>query len=326
MTTGEAHKSCIQQYDLNNPLNMSAQLMLSSKVAPKAQRITMGRSESERSHYLTATMNPNEAYQQQKYKLVGNQSRNAASWLGGPKHEIREQRIPGYSGFLPGINSENLFGKSFTKCSAMSINNKIEKGFDMSIDKRYQSQNNKSFNPRNFRRMVENPQLTNKKDYHEYTMNLNLSALSMRGKDFESTLTGSRIAGGSGSNSFKSPRSNSVMYYDPRESSLSPPKSLRPSGNHYGFQNEVQIKPVLLEKKLLERDQFHQLSEGFKKLFVEDDGIDQTDIVIPISGYCGHRKGSKAENMFGKCYRNITIQSKRIEREASLNKSSYVKN
>ena len=233
---------------------------------------------------------------------------------------MRDQRIPGYSGFLPGINSENLFGKSFTKCSAMSINKKIEKGFDMSVERRYQSQNNKSFNPRNFRRIVENPKLSNKKDYHEYTMNLNLSALNMRGKDFESTFTSSRITGGNGSNSYKSPRSNSVMYYDPRESSLSPPKSFRPASNLYGFQNEVQIKPVLLEKKLFEKEQFHQLSEGFKRLFVDDDAIDQTDIVIPIAGYSGHRKGSKAENLYGKCYRNITIQSKRIEREQFLKK------
>jgi hypothetical protein len=60
-------------------------------------------------------------------------------------------------------------------------------------------------------------------------------------------------------------------------------------------------------------------------LFVEDDSLDQSDIVIPISGYTGHRKGSKAENLFGKSYRNVTLESKRIERENSQNKSSYIK-
>jgi hypothetical protein len=47
--------------------------------------------------------------------------------------------------------------------------------------------------------------------------------------------------------------------------------------------------------------------------------------VIPIAGYAGHRKGSVAENMFGKSYRQVAIQSKKIEREHSLTNSSYVK-
>jgi len=37
-------------------------------------------------------------------------------------------------------------------------------------------------------------------------------------------------------------------------------------------------------------------------------------VVIPISGYAGHRKGETAENMFGKCFRDVTIKSKIIER------------
>lgn len=68
---------------------------------------------------------------------MGNQSRNAITWIGGPKHEIREHRIPGYKGFLPGINSGNLHGKSFSKCSAASINNKINNSSYDSPEKRY---------------------------------------------------------------------------------------------------------------------------------------------------------------------------------------------
>jgi hypothetical protein len=32
---------------------------------------------------------------------------------------------------------------------------------------------------------------------------------------------------------------------------------------------------------------------------------------LPIVGYCGHRKGEKAENMFARSYRENTINAKR---------------
>jgi hypothetical protein len=41
--------------------------------------------------------------------MVGNHSRYSKTWINGPQHNIREQRIPGYTGFIPGIKSENVF-------------------------------------------------------------------------------------------------------------------------------------------------------------------------------------------------------------------------
>jgi hypothetical protein len=41
--------------------------------------------------------------------MVGNLSRYSRTWINGPQHNIREQRIPGYTGFIPGIKSENVF-------------------------------------------------------------------------------------------------------------------------------------------------------------------------------------------------------------------------
>ena len=37
-------------------------------------------------------------------------------------------------------------------------------------------------------------------------------------------------------------------------------------------------------------------------------------VVIPIAGYTGHRKGETAENLFGKCFREVSLKSKVIER------------
>ena len=55
----------------------------------------------------------------------------------GPKDDIREQRIPGYTGFRPGVQAENMFGKSFSKCSAASLNEKFARGYDLTPEKRY---------------------------------------------------------------------------------------------------------------------------------------------------------------------------------------------
>lgn len=75
------------------------------------------------------------------------------------------------------------------------------------------------------------------------------------------------------------------------------------------------IKPKLLEMNVATNDNFFRMSDGFKKIFANDKK-DQR-MVIPICGYGGHRRGDRSQNFFGKSFRDITIQSKRLER--SLN-------
>ena len=52
----------------------------------------------------------------------GNHSKHGENWAGGPTQNIEAQHIPGYSGYIPKINSENLYGKSFAKESSLAIN------------------------------------------------------------------------------------------------------------------------------------------------------------------------------------------------------------
>ena len=49
--------------------------------------------------------------------IFGNCSRLATNWIAGPTHEMCQQHVPGYDGHIPGLISENLFAKSFAKCS-----------------------------------------------------------------------------------------------------------------------------------------------------------------------------------------------------------------
>ena len=47
-------------------------------------------------------------------------------------------------------------------------------------------------------------------------------------------------------------------------------------------------------------------------------------IVIPIAGYGGHRKGETSENIFGKCFRDVSIKSTIIERGGLQRRNQFV--
>ena len=61
---------------------------------------------------------------------VGNHSKNAVNWICGPTHETRNQKIPGYTGFISGVHAENVYAKSYTRCAAKSLAGQIKTGFD----------------------------------------------------------------------------------------------------------------------------------------------------------------------------------------------------
>jgi len=74
--------------------------------------------------------------------------------------------------------------------------------------------------------------------------------------------------------------------------------------------NDFDVKPKILENKFGSRNEFMSLSNGFKQIFVHDTG-DQK-MVIPISGYGGHRRGDRSQNFFGKSFRETSLQSKKL--------------
>lgn len=60
--------------------------------------------------------------------------------------------MPGYTGHVLGIQSENVFGKSYAKCTATTINHRNPKGFDVTPKVRYLSATKEDYNAKNFRR------------------------------------------------------------------------------------------------------------------------------------------------------------------------------
>lgn len=52
------------------------------------------------------------------------------------------------------------------------------------------------------------------------------------------------------------------------------------------------VRPLILETKMSGTQDFLKLSDGFKKALMQDKA--DAKMVIPISGYGGHRRGDKS--------------------------------
>lgn len=112
------------------------------------------------------------------------------------------------------------------------------------------------------------------------------------------------------------------MHYDPSRTTFAPCEFKRDlNGSHMQYQaREIAIKPSVLEKGFATNDNFARLSDGFKRVFTEDNA--ERGMKIPIVGYTGHRKGEKAENMFAKNFRESSMEAVRNQRILKSNTTS----
>ena len=110
------------------------------------------------STYAMRFYKPKEVAPQNKpnVDIYGNFSKFARNWVSGPTHEVCLQHVPGYLGHVPGIKAENIFSKSYAKCTAAAIGKRHPIGYDVIPKVRYVSQNRAEFNPKNFRRFSKN--------------------------------------------------------------------------------------------------------------------------------------------------------------------------
>jgi hypothetical protein len=83
----------------------------------------------------------------------GNFSKHGDNWLGGPTSNVKAQHVPGYSGYVPQLKSENLYGKSFAKATGAAINGEYHKGIEPNGVERFKTSNQQHFNKDNFRRL-----------------------------------------------------------------------------------------------------------------------------------------------------------------------------
>lgn len=115
----------------------------------------------------------------QQSMMLGNNSKDAVSWLNGPTHMMRKQSIPGYTGFIPGMTAENLIASTYALNTAISFSGKLLKETSTQDD-RFKSISQESFNHSANRRVKQDGSLGPKRDFIEYTITVNKSNNSRR--------------------------------------------------------------------------------------------------------------------------------------------------
>ena len=86
---------------------------------------------------------------------------------------VRNQQVPGYTGHIKGLVSENLFSNSYGNTTAAAIGKKHPVGHNVEPKERYRSQNTNEYKTKHFRRFIERPHMIPKKDYDDYSRFIN---------------------------------------------------------------------------------------------------------------------------------------------------------
>ena len=118
------------------------------------------------------------------------------------------------------------------------------------------------------------------------------------------------------------PKQRKLSFSNEIDQSIKSPNAL--STVTFNNLKQIEIKPRLLETKITEDLNFMKLSDGFRRLFSNE--REDRKIVLPISGYGGHRRGDKSQNFFGKPFREVSIQSKRLQRQLEQANSPSAEN
>lgn len=71
---------------------------------------------------------------------------------------MKAQHIPGYKGYIPGVKSENIFGKSYARSTSTAINKEYIAGSALPVVERFKTTVQSEFNKENFRRIMNHSQ------------------------------------------------------------------------------------------------------------------------------------------------------------------------
>lgn len=191
-----------------------------------------------------------------------NWSKKASNWVCGPAHEIRMQHIPGYKGHVHGVIPENIHGKAYARATATALNKRQQNvcpGQKVSARETFTSLNRKEYNPVNFRRYLERPDAHGNKDYEDYSKNLNEEMYDHKTKVIQHTspIIANTICSKTGTN-----------FYSTRQTARQARFSVTQSNFH---PEDAELKPKLLESKVVSQKGFFNLSNGFKRVFANDE-------------------------------------------------------
>jgi len=101
-------------------------------------------------------------------ETLGNKSKNGHTWIGGHTQNLKPQHIPGYKGHVPGIQSENIFAKTFGETTSKIIAREHILGNNLPQNERFKTTSQAEFSAKNFRRLAVDEAPLYKKDKEEF--------------------------------------------------------------------------------------------------------------------------------------------------------------
>ena len=236
------------------------------------------------------TENFDRSYPLEEEKIFTNKSKESKTWMAGDKYKIYPQHIPNLQTHVPGIYSSNIYGKGFSRASAIAIKGDYNKGSDCSNNERYKTTNQTTYQEPKIR-------IKGKKDI------LKTEPAFQRGNTLSQSVD--RI----------------YKIYHSKIAKV-------PTVGYTGCANEnIFQKPVgylnydkIIEKERIIRAGREKASYEYLPVkFQESLNIITPDSDLPyISGYKGHKIGVKSSGLYGANTHELALQARN---EARLKKS-----
>jgi len=190
--------------------------------------------------------------------------------------------VPGYTGHIKGLISENLFAQSYGNSTSKAIGKKHPIGHNVIPKERFRSQNTNQYRSKNFRRFADKPFMEPRKDYDDYTRFINDTYVEEKTDMLNNTCNFEEKR-----NSFVTKNYNPLMTLrtyselEARPMTMLNRKGATTTKNSRVSMNPVErrmgstftdfdVRPKILESKISQRDDFFNLSDGFKKIFAAD--------------------------------------------------------
>ena len=226
-------------------------------------------------------------YPLEEDKIFSNKSKDAETWVSGDKYKIYPQHIPGVKCHVPGIYSSNIYGKGYSKATAISIKGDYNKLQDCSNEERFKSSNMENYTKPRRKPLSEEREIEKN---HTFFNPMDSNALMMSaGRDYKKDLR--RI-------------------YKSKIAQIPTPGY---SGHTSVFHKPISYlnydKIIEQEKKEdeIKRHLGDDLSVGFRKSL----NIVKPDLELPyVVGYKGFRVGVRARNYHGENFHDSSLKAR----------------
>lgn len=214
---------------------------------------------------------------------------------------------------MPGIQAENLYGKSFANTSSNAIHGDHEKGNELSVSNKYATNEGLEYTKDNFRML--------KKDLEPAEVKDIIDAYNFHDAEFQGIEITERKAymdlptvGYTGHVSmYRMPTTQVNHRKDPffNINSLRARLNMDPKVTDQSAPENADKPEEMIAKKANGSTPLN--STAYREMLGVPEAK-KNEMKTPVVGYTGHRMGYRAQNFYGKNYKDCTIQSKIIQK------------